>query len=308
MGREQKSRAGERFRKIDQAVEALTAGAVTASLPPSSRLAVIGYMADEEGRHPRPPNERVKLFKPLTPLNDFLSGIAELRERLVSAKCVGATPAGSMIEASIDLFYEKTPQASGAPPTIKRLIAVTDEYSNIGPEPGEVLRKAGGKLILDIVVIGSPKAHAKWSKLAALTGGNCTLVDGARELARAMTPDIPPPPKYACSELLATVSDYPSLAKEDANPLRREELAHAARDSRSKLSVRLAEVESELYESRKKLDALFAEENAKSRESMSSMSDYAKAVWPEFSRLNAIEDCERRLRDALDKLGLALSR
>jgi hypothetical protein len=308
MGKEQKSRAGEKFRKIDEAVGALTAGTVTAALPPSSRVAVIGYMADEEGRHPRPPNERVRLFKPLTPLDDFLSGIAELRERLISAKCVGATPAGSMMEASLNLFYEKTPGTSGVPPTIKRLIVVTDEYSNIGPEPAEVLRRGGGKLILDVAVIGSPRAQAKWSELAKLTGGKCTLVDGASELARAMTPDIPPPPNYACSELLTAVSDYPSLAKEATDPLRMEELARVARDSRSKLSVRLAEVKAELSESRKRLEALLAEEKAKPRASMSAMSDYAKAVWPEFSRVSAIEDCERRLRDALDKLGLALTR
>ncbi|MEM0121467.1 MAG: hypothetical protein QW688_08535 [Thermoprotei archaeon] len=260
---------------------------------------VLAYLADERGRRPRPVSERVRPILGLTSLGDVRSSWGEVEAELRGLGCVGATPSGVALRAAFSLAQGVL--AGGGLSRFFRVVVVTDEYCNVGPRPDGVVPGFGGRVIVDVVLLGGGKHEKAWRSVVEPTGGSCVVVSSPELLVKALTPRLPSSGGYVCSEDLGGLEALRAPSGE-ADSLAVAGRMADLRALRSRLARRLSEAAYTSLAERKALE----EASQLFREGKLSMWEYAQRAWPSARTLSEAERCADALRKAIEELGVLM--
>jgi hypothetical protein len=293
------SSGGPSFVKIDAVRRSFGELLAGGFFPMGSRLGVMTFQAQTRagGLLVAGGQEMAKVIVPLTPAASLTR--EDLDSKLDAIKVSGATPSGIAIEEGLKVMYASD---TGEVKRIKKLVLVTDERSNVGPKPEQVVSdEVAEKAIIDVIAIGKRINRETLEKVTSKTGGKFTVIVSPVGLFDAMNPKVRmkglgvdaglvEETEKASAELEAgkaggTTSMEYRLALE------------RARQVRAKANKRLMQV----LILKAQAEAVVKRLSAEVSEGLS-MNEYAEKVWGSGSELEQVEKVEARLRSAMARL------
>jgi Mg-chelatase subunit ChlD len=299
MADSRRPKSGQSYVKIEAVKNAL-AGLLNGSIfPTGCRLGVITFHAATRAMGILVDGSQVMVEQiiPLTSVGELMPEDSFLR-RLSAIKLGGATPSGIAILKGLDLLYAGDEESKSR---IKKMVLVTDERSNAGPKPQEVVNeKVARRVIIDIVAIGGRVNRGVLEPLASKTGGRFTEVDEERELEEALKPLIRVAVPAPDAALVEKAKD---LARQitNANPssLEYKKILENVRQERAKLNKRLMELLVMKEKTKREVDRLVAQVTESQGQPKLSMKEYSEKVWPSASELAGLETLEAELRNSV---------
>ena len=303
MGEEGRAPSGGSYVKIRAVKEGIQQVVKGFPLPYGSRVGVMGFRAPTKARGMMLDTSKGRSQKvlPLTSVSELLARPDFLRDSLDSMVVGGATPTGEGLRAAVDMLYEVS---DGPRRRIKKVVLVTDDKSNVGPKPDDVLdQKLMRRVILDVVAIGKVNDRKVFEKLASRSGGKLSMVTKATDLALALDPRIPytdigaPSPLLAEAERIAAVLN----ATEKSAPSY-DGLVAAAAAVRAKLGAKVQETVSLEGQARGDFDLVLSAAMNDPKWPVMSMKEFADRVWSRGAELSRLQTVEERFRTAMGLL------
>ena len=304
MGKESRLVGSDGSPTIEAVKRAIVEAVRTIRFPFGSRVGVVGYRAVTKsgGLRLDMSQEMVQEVLPLTAVKDLVASPERLRDTLDQLKVGGATPTGEGIKGAIELLYT-TPDEGRK--RIKRLILVTDERSNAGPNPEKMLdSKLARRAIIDVIAIGSEADRRFFHLLASRTGGRFTLVNSASDLPRAFDPGIPYSDSGPSDPLLEEADRVSKvLAATDPSSSSFPGISNAARAVVERLTANLGKLIILENQSKVEFDLALSGATNDPKWPVMSMREYSDRIWSraaEFLKLQALDVAYRAAIDSLE--------
>ncbi|MDG7011241.1 MAG: VWA domain-containing protein [Nitrososphaerota archaeon] len=294
-----RSPRGTSFVKMDLVRETIAGLLGGGELPFGSRLGVMTFQAPTRlgGMFLKGGEEMTRMVVPLTDLDDLTK--EGMKEKMDAIRVSGATPSGLAIEEGLRQLYAGN---DGPVRRIKKVVMITDERSNVGPRPENVVGdEVAQKAIVDVIAIGGKINRETLEKVAARTGGKFMIVESAEELLAAMKPRIDVRGLGVDAGLLDDVgkAEQGLLAGRalGEGSMQYRQALDRAREVRARANKRLMEV----LMVRAQADADVKMLVSQLQKGMT-MAEYARRVWPRAAELDQAEKVEKELRAAMERL------
>jgi von Willebrand factor type A domain len=295
--------AGYQTSKIHAVNEAIVGNLSSGAFPIGSKLGVVAFHAPTkamglmvDGSQPM-----VEETLPLTEVSGLKAD--SLRATLDSVRVGGATPSGAAITKSVEMLYAKD---EGKAKRIKKLIMVTDERSNVGPRPQEVVTEQVAKrVIIDIVAIAKRINASTLDEICRRAGGKFTQLEGLDGLKEALSPGIPVRELGKDTEAIEQAKKLSTaLAGMDKSSIQYKQELEKARTLRASLNKRLMQVLMLRDGARGEIQMLVDQLTSGPEGARLSMRQYADRVWKRASEQPQLETIERDLRAAMERLAV----
>lgn len=303
MGEEARSKGGAPFVKMTAVKEGIVQVVRGAPLPYGARVGVMGFRAPTKalGMMLDSKQDIVQTVLPLSPVTELKKDLDGLGRKLDEIRVGGATPTGEAMKRAAQALRDVGEERR---PRIRKLVVVTDEKSNVGPKPEEVLDASLVRAaMVDVVAIGSGTERKAFERIASRTGGRFTEVGTAAELWVALNPRIPysdpapPGPLIGEAERIAGV-----LKATDRKSASYEGVAAAAAAVLERAEAKLQDVVSVEGQARGDFDLVLAAAMNDPKWSSMSMREYADRVWSSGAELCKLQAAEEQYRACVRSL------
>lgn len=303
MGGEAKPRTGPPYVKMEAVKEGITQVVKALPFPYEARVGVIGFSAPTKalGMMVDSKQDIVQEAQVLTPVSKLRGDLAGLTEALNKIRVGGATPTGEAMQRAADLLRQDSGERR---PRIKKMVVVTDEKSNVGPRPAEILdADLVKRAMVDVVAIGGPADRKSFERIASRTGGKFAQVNTAPELSVALNPGIPYSDPLPPNPLLSEAERVAEVLKgTDKNSASYQGMVSAGAAVRERLMAKLQETISVEGQARGDADLVVSAAMGDPKYPTMSMREYADRVWSRCAELSRLQILEEAYRAAIASL------